>query len=194
MNFGSEQSQAARKFIIDESLSFLHVNILMYLSVNSFQYCLYWWYRQQPLDPEMKVSENVYIKTLGLPEFSVFDETITSNLVGYHSPWNIPSTESDESIISGTIILTEITQRPPQRHTLDQTPAHGQAPATLDLPWTCDVGWCSDPYQCPVCVIYASVPLIYLPCLEVFFFTEILHSASGQEACGKCRYKNHIEM
>lgn len=127
----------------------------------------------------------LYIKTLGLPEFSVFDETITSNLVGYHSPLNIPSTKSDESIISGTIILTEITQRPPQRHTLDQTPAHGQAPATLDLPWTCDVGWCSEPDQCPVCVIYASVPSIYLPCLEVFFFTEILHSASVQEACGK---------
>lgn len=34
-------------------------------------------------------------------------------------------------------------------------------------------------------VIYASVSLIHLPCLEVFFFTEILHSAGVQEVCGK---------
>lgn len=55
----------------------------------------------------------------------------------------------------------------------------------LQLCWTCHqcvVVWAEAQNQCPTCVIYA---LIYLPCLEVFFFAEILHSAGVQEVGGK---------
>lgn len=48
-----------------------------------------------------KCLNNVYIKTLILPVFSVFHERIASDLVGYYIPLNIPSTENDKTFISG---------------------------------------------------------------------------------------------
>lgn len=128
-----------------------------------------------------KCLNNIYIKSLGLPVCSIFHEPITGHLVRYYTPLNIPSTESDRSFISGNHYPDRDNTGPPQRHTLDWSPA-----AMLDLPWACGgVGWCSEPDQCPICVIYVSVSLIYLPCLKVFFFTEILHNAGVQEVCGK---------
>lgn len=79
--------------------------MLMYLSVNSFQYCLYWCDLQitdnSHLIQKWKCLNNVCIKMLGWPVFSVFHETITSDLVGYYIPLNIPSTENDKNFISG---------------------------------------------------------------------------------------------
>lgn len=42
-----------------------------------------------------KCLNNVYINILGLPVCSVFHEPITGDLVRYHTPLNIPGTESD---------------------------------------------------------------------------------------------------
>lgn len=131
---------------------------------------------------------NVYIKTLGLPVCSAFHETITGHWVGYYTSLNLHGTESGNSFISGNPYpgMGNSRSRGPLWGTDTGLTPCPWATATLDFQRACrGVGWCLEPEQCLSCAIYPSASLTYLPCLKVFFFTEILHNAGVQEAYGK---------